>query len=919
MKRLFKNKFANQLGLGLLVAFFLGGSAYFANQYAKKQALISENQEAQLNYEKFLREHPYSNRKYKNKEQYKAAGLPRRDRPDWAMEQDFRRTFDPATGKVPSERLFAETEKLQKYFKNNKGGRTEAATAANWIERGPNNIGGRTRAIMFDPNDVTKKKVWAGAVAGGMWYNNDITDVNSSWIKISDLWNNMAISALAYDPSNTQVFYAGTGEGWFNVDAVRGEGIWKTTDGGVTWNRLTSTITNFLRVTKIVVTSAGVVLATDRNNGVFRSTDGGTTWTSLMGAGVGQIPTGERGADLEIAANGDIYCTTGIFTTGKIYKSVNNGVTWTNLNYGTATGTPGRIEIACAPSNANILYAVCHNSAATGSTDVSFFKKSTDAGATWANVTMPMYRNQNCTVSTNHFTRAQAWYDLILSVHPTDPNTVFAGGIDIHRTTNGGTSWSPVSYWTGNCYSYVHADIHNIIFRPTDVNTLMVACDVGIFYSNNANAGTPAFAARNKNYNVTQFYAAAMKNIATDPFLVAGAQDNGSLAITAVGIKRVRDGAEATGGDGAFCFVDQTDPNIVITAYTNNVYYKSTDGGGSFSALGTQDGNTGDFINAAEYDPVNKVLYSWNTADSYSRWAVPAGTRVSPQPTGTGNHTAYKLSPYTSGTLFIGNDVGKVYKVTNAHSRNANPAFTPTDVTPSGALATGTVSSIEVGASENELLVTLSNYGIKSVFYTSNGGTTWTSKDEVAYGLPDVPVRWCLMNPSNRQEVLLATELGVWATDNITAANPNWVPVNTTLANTRIDMLKYRSADGLVLAATHGRGLFVSDVFAFPSVGFYAENNEETHPFAAKNTFVFYENSTIPVAFYDNSLKATSYSWNFGAGATPATATTEGPHNVTYSSIGKKTVSLSINAGALTSTQTDYLHILPYKTAPYTP
>ena len=199
---------------------------------------------------------------------------------------------------------------------------------------------------------------------------------------------------------------------------------------------------------------------------------------------------------------------------------------------------------------------------------------------------------------------------------------------------------------------------------------------------------------------------------------------------------------------------------------------------------------------------------------------------------------------------------------TTAHTRPTNPSFTPTDVTASGALATGTVSSIEVGASENELLVTLSNYGIKSVWYTNNGGTTWTSKDEVAYGLPDVTVRWCLMNPNNRQEVLLATELGVWATDNITATNPNWVAVNATLANTKIDMLKYRSADGLVLAATHERGLFVSDVFvATPTVDFYAENNEQTHPFATTDAFVMYQNTTDPVQFNDNSLgNVTSYS-----------------------------------------------------------
>ncbi len=905
-------------------------------EYAKQAEQAKETQAKQLAYEEFIKNHPYSNRKYANKQQYKAAGLPKKDRPDWAMEQDFLRTFDPATGDVPRERLFAETEKLQTYFKSIKGGRTEAATAANWYEKGPNNIGGRTRAIMFDPNDPFKKKAWAGAVGGGLWYNNDLTDANSSWTKVNDLWDNIAISSIAYDPSNTQIFYATTGEAFFGSDAQRGAGIWKTTDGGVTWNRLASTTTSaFRRIVKAVVNNSGhIFVATQslqNSGGILRSTDGGANWTVVLApfSGVGVAANTleyDFASDIEIAQNGDIYAACGTFfnTTankGIVMRSVDNGANWTAI---TPTTGGYRIELAIAPSTgattaATTIYAIGADDGNAG--NIVWFRKSVNGGATWTTIAVPKYYNQNCTVSTTDFTRGQSWYDLILAVHPTDPNTVFAGGIDVHRTTNGGTSWSPMSYWTGNCYSYVHADIHNIIFRPTDVNTLMIGCDGGVFYSSNANAGTPTFAARNKNYNVTQFYAAAMKNISADNFFAAGAQDNGSLVISAAGIKRTRDGAEATGGDGGFCFVDQTDPNTVITAYTNNVYYVSTDGGASFADLGTQDQSTGSFINPCDF--TTGFLYSYRGTSTtpsagIRRWTVPGGTPTNMTITGATNMTHIKVSPHASTTVFVGTATGKVYKATNMTT--APTTKTPTDLTASGALATGSVSCIEVGASENELLVTLSNYGIKSVWYTANGGTTWTSKDETGYGLPDIPVRWALMNPNNRQEVLIATELGVWATDNITAANPNWTPVNSTLANTRIDMLKYRTADGLVLAATHGRGLFVSDVFVpTPIVGFFAENVDQPHPFATKDALVLYQNATDPIQFYDNSLgNITTYSWNFGAGATPATATTVGPHNVTYSSIGKKTVALTVN-GSLTSTQTNYLHILPYKTTlPYT-
>jgi hypothetical protein len=152
---------------------------------------------------------------------------------------------------------------------------------------------------MFDPNDATRKKVWAGGVAGGLWFNNDITNSATVWQKVDDFWANMAITTIASDPSNTQVMYVGTGEGFYNADAVRGAGIWKTTNGGTSWSQLASTNNNskFNYVNKIVVHTSGQVFVATRA-GIQRSTDGGLTWSEIYS---GQC------ADIEMASCGDIY------------------------------------------------------------------------------------------------------------------------------------------------------------------------------------------------------------------------------------------------------------------------------------------------------------------------------------------------------------------------------------------------------------------------------------------------------------------------------------------------------------------------------------------------------------------------------------------------------------------------------------
>jgi hypothetical protein len=740
----------------------------------------------------------------------------RTDRPDLAAEQEFRLTRDPKLGYVPTERLKIVRDRMrQQRAQNLQSAFVQALPSAqNWTERGPSNIGGRTRALMFDPNDATKKKVWAGGAGGGLWYTNDITVASPSWINVGDVWANMAISCIAYNPANTQEYYAGTGEGWYNGDAIRGAGIWKTTDGGSTWTQLSAIATdiNFDYVQKIVVTSNGTVFAATRSRycnrgGVYKSTNGGTSWTLSFGTqGTSCSNSNSSAADLELGSDGTIYATLGIFSLGGIYKSTDVGATWTQLNTG-SNGFPTtgfyRIELAVAPSDPNRLYAMAHNSSTNALLNIY---TSANKGSTWTTCTLPSWVDQSCSSPSTDMTRTQAWYDLIMAVDPNTPSTLIVGGVDLLKSTDSGTTWTQISSWAGACSrQYVHADQHAIVYQPGSSTMAIFGNDGGVFYSANANATIPTISGKNSGYNVTQYYACAIHPTAGQNYYLAGAQDNGTHILNAPGINVA---STATGGDGAYCFIDQTNPSYQISSYVYNNFYLTTNNWATTRSLSSS--STGDFINPADYDDTNHILYSSYSTTQLQRVSGITGTPASPvQITITGMTSKagnIRISPYAptgTTTLFVGTQNSKLFKVTNAHSTP-----TVTDISSAAFPAGASISCVEIGATENDLLVTFYNYGVISVWRTTDGGVTWLNKEG---NLPDMPIRWALYNPNNRNEVLLATELGVWSTSDITAPSPSWIADNS-MANVRVDMLQIRSSDKQVVAATHGRGLFTASI-----------------------------------------------------------------------------------------------------------
>lgn len=795
---------------------------------------ISFAEKSRKGYEKLLQNHNFSKTPHYSKEELKK--IPKYDRPDLAWEQDFLMTMNPATGVPEKHKLFPVLKQMSQANGGNVA-TTPGSSANPWVERGPDNVGGRTRAIMFDPNDATNKKVWVGGVTGGLWYNNDITDANSTWQSVDDFWDNIAVTCIAADPNNSQIFYVGTGEGW-GAGSSRGAGVWKTSDGGTTWNQLAST-TSYNYVNDLVVRddagTSEIYVGTSAlfyrsglhgTDGLYRSTDGGAVFTQVM-----PIATifPHSVADIEIAADNRIWIGTRENRQnnggGKIMWS-DDGTTWT-----TAITTPsaGRVEVAVAPSDANYVYALIESGNALHSVI-----RTTNKGVSWLARTEPADADNG--IPNTDFSRGQAWYDLILQVNPTNRDIIYAGGVDLFTSADGGGAWNQISKWSNNNnlaalpVSLVHADQHNFIFRPGSSTEVVATNDGGVYYTSSiATAGTAnVFSSRNNGYNVTQYYSCAIDPTAGSNSFLAGSQDNGTQQYSTAGINST---VEATGGDGGYCFIDQNNPLYQITSFTFNQYTVSDDGGVTFpwflaSNQLIADNSTGLFINPATYDNNRHVLYTTkSTSEIYRVRDVNTSSFSSPESviiSGMSDFASHlRVSPHTtsSTTLYVGSRSGELYKVTNA-----DVGVPTTTNIGTGSFPNGAISCVDIGPNENTLIVTFANYSVSSIWLTTDGGTTWLPKEG---NLPDMPVRWVLFNPNNFNEAIIATEIGVWSTTDLNAASPTWTPSNSGLANVRVDMLQMRDSDNEVIAATHGRGLFSSSAFSIitPSADFMSSDS----------------------------------------------------------------------------------------------
>ena len=766
------------------------------------------------------------------------AEMPKPTQPDMASIQNYFMTLDPATHATHPERLFEAYEETKALKQQRK---FKSTSSLEW-EGTAVEMGGRTRAIMWDPNDASGNKVWAGGVTGGLWYRDDITDDQSHWQTVSDFWSNINISSIVYDPNDPYTFYVGTGEVQtaliiYRESSGKGQGIWKTSDGGQTWDLLESSI-DFEYVTALKVrieddqsilyagVASGIyrgqVHQSEPSDGLFRSEDGGESWEQVLP----DIPGyGEpyAVADIEIGADNRIYVgsmqnaeleggATILYSDEGTYGDweVYDDYVAIIQSHGTYN-TPARVMLACAPSDENIIYAAL---VAGYNNGFKYYRgryiiKSDDKGETWSEINKP--DNDWATLG---------WHALAIRVHPDFPNTIYTGGLDMWKTSNSGNNWSHISDWSlmyyGGGDDYLHADQHDIAFKPGSSTEFICCTDGGVFYTSSATSSYPVFEEKNQGFCTLQFYSCDIHSQAGVPMYVGGLQDNGTLLYqnSPLGIDDMIDG-----GDGAFCFMDDDEPNTWITSIYYNRYTFWMNG----SEVYYDNYDCGIFINPADYDSKMNTLYANATSffGSQSNTLLRIdGIPLDPDPdfvflqTGTNVYYSHvKVSPHApEGTtnLFIGTQTGRVYKIVNAHL-NSPQTIEITDAT----FPTAYVSCIAVGETEDKILVTFSNYGVESVWQTMDAGENW---DMIEGNLPDMPIRWAMYHPENNNQALLATEIGVWSTDDIEAGDVLWEPDIEGMPNVRVDMLQFRESDNTVLAATHGCGLMTSNYPVDPYV-----------------------------------------------------------------------------------------------------
>lgn len=722
------------------------------------------------------------------------------EKEDWrkANEFEFAMTKDVSLGYVPKERLIVAKDMLEKgVFPRTGFNRGNTIAAFSWQERGPlsdlkgpngnsrpplASASGRVDAILVDKADPSGHTIWVGSHSGGVWMTNNIHSANPVWIPVYDMAGNLGIGSICQNPVNTNIMYFGTGDKT-NFGDVRGGGIWKSTDHGITWNWLPSTA-GFWNITKLECDAAGNLYAATNigGAGIRRSFDGGLTWTNITPAGLST-----RISDMDLSASGTLHVYCGFFESSTAvcgYRFTNSPATVTSVTWSSAN-TPfpfTSVSTQLAVSGTTLLAMP----AVTGTFNIPVFYKSVDGGLNWS-----------ATASTPP---SPYWSSLDAAINPSDPDQIIQGSLDCYKTTDGGATWVQAADGFSTAPGFwVHHDYHTILWNNN--NDVIVGCDGGVFFSNNSGIN---FFDKNKGLRTFEFYTCTFHPSLTNYFL-GGTQDNGTEQLSTAGLGS---SVQVKGGDGGFVHIDQDEPQFQYCAFIYSQYRRSTDGGANWVNVNFS-GSTGQFINPTDFDDVQNKMYCGGNAGEYIRWENPhtgsTFSTVTVPVFGAAKISSLILSPYSANRIVFGMDNGKIFTADNVQTNS--PVVT--DITGSG-MNSSYITSVTYGMTNNNLIATFSNYGSRHVWVSSVGGgsTGWTN---VSGNLPDIPVRWGMFYPGSNTIAIIATDLGVWQTNNLNGAATVWTQ-EAGLPAVRTNMLQFRASDRTLIAATYGRGIWTTTV-----------------------------------------------------------------------------------------------------------
>ncbi len=740
--------------------------------------------------------------------------------------------------------------------------------AGSWTFLGPsieptNGGVGRVNCVRFDP--ANGNNVFVGSPGGGLWKS---TNGGTSWT----MWNTdglgtLGVTDIAIDPTNSNIMYLGTGDG--DAQDTYAVGVLKSTDGGVTWNTtgLNWAITNFNYVHRILIDPSNTqIIHVACGSGIYRSTDGGTTFAQILSGNVYNIEfqPGSPAIICAAAANG-------------VFRSTNSGSSYSQTL--TVAGMI-RTNIAVTAANNQYVYCLAANNANYG---FGAFYRSTNGGASFTQITVSSPSNLLGWASAGNDTGGQGWYDLALAASPTNANEVVCGGVNIWRTTNGGTNWTLNGHWTGTGAPYVHADHHCLIY--VNGTTYWDGCDGGTF--NTTNSGG-VWTDKSNNLQIAEMYRIG-QSASTGTLLLNGLQDNGTTRYNG-------SWAEVLGGDGMECFIDRTNNNTMYGEQYNGSFNRSTNGGGTWSAITTGLSGTTAWVTPWVQDPQTaNTLWCGRTnvfksANQGTNWAQ-AGTIA-----GAGVINWVAVAPSNNQIAFAAK-ASTLWKTTDGGTTWSNV----TGTIPASGGTPLTYVAID-NTNPNNVWVTLGGYtGTSKVFKSTDGGTTWTN---MSTGLPNIPANTIVFQNGTNGGIYVGMDIGVYYRDNTLGS---WVSYFTGLPNVKVDELEIQYTVGKIRAATYGRGVWESGLYS-------AGNSAPVADFTANRTSGC---PGVQIQFTDlSAFSPTSWSWTF-PGGTPASSTAQNPL-VTYNTVGVYNVTLTatnIN-GSNTATKTNYITISGTQTTP---
>lgn len=683
--------------------------------------------------------------------------------------------------------------------------------SGSWSQVGPLSVTqtnqgiGRVNRLAFHPTDVNI--LYAATAGGGLWKT---TNGGSTWNSLTDGLPNSNTSGVAVHKTNPNILYilTGDGDGRPGYPGVSLEkhstGVFKSTDAGITWNTTGLQWGETQQVASfhlVMHPSNFNILLAATSIGIFRTSNAGATWTNLL--------PGEMVYDIEFMPNNGqvVYAAA---QGGKFFRSQDGGISWTLL-YDNSDFYAGRVSISVTPDNSSIVYMLISND--DGNTFNGLYQ-STDMGDSWslkASNLPNVFDNTGVSL-----TSKQQNYNHSLAVSPFNSDIIITGAIRIFRSTNGGSTLNFINN-TGS--ANYHVDVHQLDYNPTG-SALYAATDGGVYKSiNDGISWTPV----NGNLAITQYYRISVST-ASSTYILGGSQDNGTH------LRNTNSSAFASvlGSDGMDNAISISTPSYMYASTQNGSFYRSTNTGSSFSFFLNTDTLQSSYGITASNFWVTPIAVSTTTANtifagyyplikgvfSSGSWSYTnIGFRPGLPVTDVSGRSFVKVAPSNENIIYAGDNDYSFGEYNNAKMmfRTSDGGQNWTRLYP-GAVDSLLFTDLAINPDNpNEIWVTMGNFSAgEKVYRSSNGGTTWTN---ITGSLPNIPVN-CIVyddnNGSPDDALYIGTDIGVFYRDNTLG---DWIPFSNGLPVIEVTDLEINESAGFLRAGTYGRGVWQTSVY----------------------------------------------------------------------------------------------------------